>query len=150
MPPIRPATALPHEPCISLPTRRLLLVIMFAAGSAAVIWASAMTMGNRVGPDRVAGVVGPVAVGLIAIAGVLILMPWRTRPVSMWVSMVMAVTVVRLLATAVATYLLYSAAHLPATPLALAVASTYLVVLLAEAAVLARHVNRVARPSMSS
>ena len=63
---------------------------------------------------------------------------------SEWATMWLAATVLRLLLTPVAAYVLYSAAPLSLTPLMLSVGGTYLVVLLVEAAFLALHVKRVA------
>ncbi len=132
------------EPIISMPTGLLLAVVITAAAAcAAASWAAAWLLGLEQGIGA-AGVAGAGVVALVGSLGVVVMRPWKTRVMSEWATMWLAATVLRLLLTPVAAYVLYSAAPLSLTPLMLSVGGTYLVVLLVEAAFLALHLKRVA------
>jgi hypothetical protein len=138
-----PATST-NEPSLALPTWRMLLTI--AAGTVAAIlgWAVVTSI---VAPGRavlVAGAAGMAVVAAVSVLGVLVICPWRTRPVSAWINWWLGAMVLRLLLTPAAAYLLYSATALSLTPLMLSVAVTYVVVQVSEAAVVAHYLKRVA------
>ena len=135
--------ARPHEePVLAWPAWRLIGTIVGAAALSAGGWLAAPRLGPWDAEVAVAGVTGAVLVGGLAIVALLVVRPWKMRPLGTWMNLWMAGTVLRLLLIPAATYLLYSATSLSATPLALSVALTYLLTLFAEAAVLALYVRR--------
>jgi hypothetical protein len=139
---MKTAAHMPTEKKIALPTAVLLWTV---CGSGALIGAG-WTLGAAIGkwPTDVqfAGLAGGAIVAMVGGLGVLIMKPWKTRPIGDWMTMWLAATVLRVFLTPTLTFLLYSSARLNAFTLTLSVASAYLVVLLAEAFVLARYVER--------
>ncbi len=129
-------------PPLSIPMGVLILTV-FAAGLAiSVLFAGAMFALRQPADAMTAGLVGTGLVTVIAMLGVVVMLPWIPRSIMMWTSTWIGSSVFRLLLTPAATFVLYSATSLPPVPLVLGVASAYLVVLLSEAAILARIVNR--------
>ncbi len=131
-----------NEPIITMPTRRLIATVLVSAIVAGGGW---MAVVAALGMDTAviaAGGPGAGVVALVALGGLLVTQPWKPREVSWWATMWLASTVVRLLVTPVAAYLLYSATPLSLTPLMLSVAIAYAVVLAGEVAVVALHVKR--------
>ena len=133
-----------EEAAIAWPTGLLVVVPVGVAGMAAVVWALVGWLGPWTIDAGVAGVAGSAIVAVVTVASLIAMGPWRTRPISTWMQLWLAGTVVRLLTVPVVTYVLYSATSLRAAPLALGVGLTYVLTLIAEAAVLARHVGRTA------
>ncbi len=131
-----------EEPVIAWPGWRLIGTIAGAAALSAGAWLAAPQLGPWDSGVGVAGVAGAVLVGGLAIVVLLVVRPWKMRPLSAWMNFWIGGTVLRLLLVPAATYLLYSATSLSATPLALSVTLTYLLTLFAEAAVLALYVRR--------
>lgn len=132
----------PGAAAIALPTLQLLLFVPLAAAIVGGSWAGIVKMLGYSNETAVAGLAGAGVVAVVTLASVLVMTPWKRRPMDLWMTFWLAGTVVRLLVTPIAAFLLYSAALLPAEPLALAVATAYLVTVLTETAVLARHVGR--------
>lgn len=133
-----------RERSLALPTWRMLLTI--AAGTVAAIlgWAAVTSI---VAPGRevlVAGGAGAGVVAAVSVLAVLVIRPWRTRPVSAWMNWWMGAMVLRILLTPAVAYLLYSATALGLTPLMLSVAVTYVVVQVSEAAAVAHYLKRAA------
>lgn len=130
------------EPVLTLPTSVLVWTVVGVAGVVAAGWLVVCSLAGW-GNDIVwAGPAAGGVVGLVGTAGVLIMTPWKERDVSMWMTMWLGATVLRMLVTPVLTILLYSATSLDAMAMTAAVALTYLVVLLSEAGVLARFIQR--------
>lgn len=127
---------------LAMPTG-VLLATVFAAGAAtAILWAGAVFALRMPAEVMQAGLVGAGIVTVIALGGVLVMLPWIPRSIMTWTSTWIGSSVFRLLVTPAVTFVLYSATSLPPVPLVLGVAGAYLVVLLSEAAILARIVNR--------
>lgn len=144
-------TMIADEPTLSLPTVPVVAAVLGGSAASAGGWWAVTAMLGSDQATLVAGLAGAAVVGVVGVVAVLVLAPWRSRPVSFWWTLWLAGTVLRLLATPAVTFLLYSATSLSAVPLTLSVAVTYLVALFAETAVIARHVNRVlASPASSS
>lgn len=116
-------------------------IVPLAAGAA---WALAGWLGPWGLETAAAGAAGAGLVAVLAAACLLCLQPWKVRPISEWMNWWMGGTLLRLIAVPAATYLLYSATSFSALALILGVGLTYVVTLLAEAAVLAQHVRRAA------
>ena len=135
--------ARPVEPRVSLPARSLILSVIIAILLVMGFWSLAIALGPWGTQEFVTGMVGIAVTGLTVIAGVCVMGPWKQRAVADWMTMWLAGTVFRLLATPVFVFLLYSAASssLAVKPLGLSVSITYLATLFVEAAVLARHMN---------
>lgn len=125
-----------------MPTGVLLLTVFAAAAVMTVLWAGAVFALRMPAEIMQAGLVGIGLVTVIALGGVLVMLPWIPRSIMTWTSTWIGSSVFRLLLTPAITFVLYSATSLPPVPLVLGVASAYLVVLLSEAAILARIVNR--------
>ena len=133
-----------REQVISMPTRKILTAMITAALVVAAVWGVAVAIGPWSRRDFVSGMVGIATTAVIGIVGLLIMSPWKSRAMGDWMTFWLASTVFRMLTTPVVLFLLYSAASsaLAVKPLALSVALTYLVMLLAEAGILASHVRR--------
>src|SRR5262245_1165905 len=132
------------EAKVKLPCSLLIAAVVGGAMLVVGLWSIIALLGSLRPDFMISGLVGAAAVGVTAVAGVLVLIPWKARAVADWMTMWLAATVFRLLATPVVVYVLYSAASeaLAVKPLVLSVASTYFVTLMAEAAILASHIRR--------
>ncbi|MCI0366075.1 MAG: hypothetical protein L0Y44_01980 [Phycisphaerales bacterium] len=129
---------------VKLPTGMLLGgVIGAVALVAGACWAIDLVW-SMGGQAAISGLIGAASVGVVAVGGVLIMTPWKSRAMADCLTMWLGATVFRLLLTPVLVYLLYSAISpaLAVKPLVLSVASSYFLALLAEAAILASHIRR--------
>lgn len=106
-------------------------------------WSAAIALGPWGMSEFTAGIAGIAVAAVVALAGVLIITPWKPRPIADWMNMWMLATVFRMLGTPTAAYVLYSAASpaLAAKPFGLTVALTYIATLFVEAAALAKHLK---------
>lgn len=139
-------TASHDEPLISLPTGRLLVAVIGACATSTAAWLGVVSLGAWGREVLMAGPVGALAVAVTGVAGVVVMTPWKTRDMITWWTMWLAATVLRLLLTPVAAFLLYSATPLSPEALCLAIAASYFLALMAEAAIIARHVHRATQP----
>lgn len=139
-----PATANPMtaEPTITLPTRRLLVVPIVAALVAGGAW----TMVSLIaGADRGVMLLGvwSAAIATVAmVAGTLLLMPWKARPITLWMTLWLAGTMVRFVVAAALAFPLYSATHAGEWMVVASVGGAYFTALLAEAVALAEFIRR--------
>jgi hypothetical protein len=145
-------TAYPtNEQTLAMPTSRLVMGVLLAAGLTGAAWVGiCLVIIGQTAAIQAAGLVGAGVVAVVAAMGIVAMTPWKTRPVTGWMTMWLAGTVIRMLATPAVTFLLYSAIPLNAMALTLSVAIAYLVVVLTEATIVARHVGRVVYPSAGS
>src|SRR5262245_54395102 len=127
------ATSAHSEAVIALPSRLLFGSVMGVTALLAAGWLVISVVAGTVGAVTTAGVVGIALVAGISLLSVLIMAPWKSRPILTWMSIWMGGTVARLLVTPAVTFLLYSAVSLNATALTVSVAAAYLAVLLTEA-----------------
>ena len=134
--------ALPNEPTFALPTGRMITVIGVASALVGAMWVAVTALLRQPVSVQWAGLIGSGIVLLVSVLGVIAMGPWKTRPASMWMTLWLAGMLVRMLAAPALTFLLYSALPLNAMALTLSVAVAYLIVLLTETAMLARHVNK--------
>ena len=134
------------EPSIALPGAAMVSAMLAAAAIVGLVWLLITRLGGWASDVQTTGLIGAAIAGGVGVFGILIIGPAKTRPISTWMNLWLAAMVARLFITPAITYLLYSAASLNATALALSVGSAYLAVLLAEAIVLARHVGKVVHP----
>jgi hypothetical protein len=132
-----------EEPIVSWPTWRIVGTVSLVAAVCAAAWAAAPWFGAD-SAAATAGVSGALLVAAIALFTLLLMQPWKARRVSTWMNFWIGGSVLRLLVTPLLTYLIYFAASLSAVSLALSVGLTYVLTLLAEAAVLALHMRRFA------
>jgi len=135
------------EARVSLPTGRMILGVTAPMMLFVAAWMIAAKLGFIGGWGSevfISGLIVAAAVAVVAIGGVLIMTPWKSRAIADWMTMWLGSTVFRLLVTPGVVYLLYSAASrdLAVKPLVLSVASTYLVTLLTEAVILSTHIRR--------
>ena len=145
----RTAKPLPvhREPVMAMPTRLLLSAMVVTSLLVTGLWSAVVAIGPWGSVEFKSGLIGIGTTAAMAIVGLLVMTPWKQRPMGDWMTLWLAGTVFRLLGTPVVLYLLYSAASAagsaPAVkPLALSVALTYLVMVLAEAGIIASHVRR--------
>ena len=131
------------EATMTMPTTRLVGAVVVGSALSCGLWMAAVAAGPWSREAVLAGPFGAATVLVVALVGVMVMTPWRPRAMLDWWTMWLAATVLRLLLTPVAGYLLYSATSLALEPLCLAIAASYFVTLLAEVTVLQRHVNRV-------
>jgi hypothetical protein len=138
-----------EEPTLSLPTGKLLATVLLAGLGTAGLWWLLLRagLGLALGVPAGAGelVDGLVGIGLvlaIALVSVVVMTPWKTRPMSAWMNLWLAGTVLRLLLTPPAAFVLYSAASFGAAALTLSVAAAYIAILFSEAIVLSLHLKR--------
>lgn len=129
-------------PAITLPSAMLLTVVPLTALIVGLLWYIFVISTSGDVSNAVAGPAGAGVVAIVALLSVLVMTPWKARPMDLWMTFWLAGTVVRLLITPLGAFLLYSATPLPANALALAVALAYLVTVLTESVVLARHVRK--------
>lgn len=126
---------------LKLPTAQLMVLVPLSALITGGLWAAIISMLGYDTATITAGAAGSAVVAAVMLISVLVLTPWKSRPMDLWMTVWFGGLVLRLVATPVGAFLLYSATSLPAEPLALAVATAYLVTVLTETAVLARHVG---------
>lgn len=132
----------PEQPTISLPTARLLTVVV---GVPALVGAGWWLIGMAKGWSQSGQIVGVIGAGLVAVIStlsLLVMTPWTTRRISGWMTLWQAATVLRLLGTPIAAYVLYSATSLDGGSLALSIAVAYVLTLFCEAAVLSLYLKR--------
>ncbi len=144
-------SALASEPSTTLPAGRLLLLMTAFALIIAGAWSAAFALGRWGAVEFRSGMFGIGVTAVMALLGLLVMTPWKARPMADWMTMWLAGTVFRLLGTPTVLFLLYSAASagdpeggalLAVKPMVLSVALTYLVMVLAEASIIASHVRR--------
>lgn len=146
----------PREPLLKLPAVPILLATLGAGIAAAVIaaWLSFEWLGGAgaaagaatgaagpapTAPDPVrSSLLGSAVSVTVALAGILLLQPWRTRPAGTWALLWLAGTVGRLLAMPLVGLAVYSATPVRQEAFLLSLAGTYLACLAAEVAVSAR------------
>lgn len=127
---------------ITLPTFSLLTLVPLASLIIGLTWYFITIWTGRDTSTAIAGPAGAGVVAVVAVISILVMTPWKSRPMDLWMTFWLAGTVVRLLVTPAGAFLLYSATPLPASALALSVALAYLVTVLTESIVLARHVRK--------
>lgn len=127
---------------IRLPLGRMLACSLLTPSLIGGVWAVVSLLGPWGQSAALAGAVGAAVVALTALLGVLVMGPWAKREISMWMTLWLAGTVLRLLLTPAITFLLYSATSLNGEALALSVAGTYLATLFSEAIVLSMYLRR--------
>lgn len=148
--PSAPAAAprkLPAEPEIAVPGRPFVAACALTPLVGGALWAVGAT-GLGYSREIVAtGVAGAAVVLVVSLATVMVVSPWKRRPASMQMTMWLAGTVMRFLATPALAFLLYSAAPLDGKALTLSVGVVHLATLITEATVMSRLLGRAAVPS---
>lgn len=134
------------EPSLSIPALPVVLACVLAPVVGVATWLG-VTLGFGYSQTVViSGVVGSAVVLVVTLVSMLVTSPWTLRPVGLQMTMWMAGTVVRLLATPALAFLLYSAAPLDGKALALSVGAVHLVTLITEASVMSRLLGRAITP----
>lgn len=136
-------TALRAEPQVSLPGGRLVCVIGLVSVGVMAGFVAAGLLGPWGHAVLWSGVAGVGVVALLALAGVWMIQPRKTREVSTWMAYWMGLIVFRILLTPAAAWVLYSAASsaLETRAYALAVGLAYLATVVAEALVVSQHLR---------
>jgi len=130
------------QPAISLPGKPLLGVAVGAPAAVAAMWLIACQFGSwgeaALGPGLLA--IGVTAV--VSVAVVLLLRPWKPRPILMWGGLLVAASTGRVIGTIGVCLLLYFAARLPAGPLLIGALAGLVPVLIGETTNAARRFKR--------
>ena len=131
------------EAPITLPSGKLIGLVVGAVVGVGGMWFAIIALGPWGTPELASGLAGIAVAAVMGVLGVVIMTPWRARPMADWMNLWLLATVFRMLGTPAAAYLLYSAASptLAAKPFGLAVALTYIATLFVEAAALAKHLK---------
>ncbi len=140
---------LPSTTPVSLPTSRLLGAVVGTSMGVGAVWAAIAWGIGRSGMEILAGPAGAAVVAVAGGAGLMAIMPWRKRLLSLWISIWLGQTLVRMILAPSLAYLLYSAASFPGPSLWLAVGSTYVIAVFVEAGILARFLKTLSPNSAS-
>ena len=126
------------QPAVRLPTVRLVSAVVVAGALAAAGWwaSAALLAGDQVEP-RLAIAAWAVVAGC-TVAGVLAIGPWKPRPVSRWITMWLAQTVLRMLLTPIVAFVVARAGAIDLMSLAVPLGITYLAAVVCEALVVSR------------
>lgn len=129
------------EPAIALPTGRLLAA---ASGAAIAVGGGWVVVALIVGaaPPMVRVGLWSAAIVMVAMtAGLLVIAPWRTRPIGLWMSLWLGGTLVRLIVAGGLAYVLYSATQVSEWSVLAGVGGAYFLALISEVIVLAGYVK---------
>lgn len=131
-------------PQAALPGGRMIATVVTCGAAVVLGWLIAMFLKDWPAGTMSSGLLGAGVVVAFAIAGTLLISPWKVRPVSAWMTWWLGLTVFRLFLTPVGAWVLYSAASSGLNPkaFALAVGLTYLTTVVAEALVVSVHLRR--------
>jgi hypothetical protein len=131
----RPAT---DQPAVRLPTWRLFAAVIVASALAAAAWIGLATLigGSRLDSDL--AVPALIIVVLCTVVAVIAIQPWKPRPVSLWITMWLGQTVLRLTITPVAAFIAARVWSFDVMALAVPLGITYLAAVVCEALVVAR------------
>lgn len=138
---------LPPEAEIAVPALPVISVCTLVPVLGAAAWAGFASGLGYSSQIVMTGVLGGALVLAITMVALVVTSPWTRRPISMHMTMWLAGTVIRLLATPAGAFLLYSAAPLDGTALTLSVGGIHLATLLTEAAVMSRLLGRAIMPA---
>lgn len=119
-------------PVFALPTARLIAVVWTSTVFAGAAWTLVMLLRGAEGWDLATGALGALTVGLGATTGLLVIRPWRPRPLDRWPAVWMGASGVRLLVTLGIGLLLYSATPSGTVHLWFSVAIAYAATLVGE------------------
>ena len=136
-----------REQEVALPAMPLLLVCSMIPVLGGMAWAGVASGLGYPTSIILTGVLGSALVLLISLTALVVMSPWTRRPISLQMTMWLAGTVTRLLATPLGAFLLYSALPLDGKALTLAVGAVHLATLLTEAAVMSRLLGRAIAPA---
>ncbi len=128
-----------------LPTKRLIATYVACLATAAGGWTLVTLVGPWPGSVTLQGLLALAITTLVSLTGLLLIRPWRTRPVLAWGSLLIALSMGRVVASLGACLLLYFAARLPASPLLLGALSGLMLVLIGETTVTARVFRKMSR-----
>ncbi|MDP7070359.1 MAG: hypothetical protein QF561_03310 [Phycisphaerales bacterium] len=130
------------QPAITLPAKPLFGVALGAPAAIAALWIAICQFGswgeNALGPGLLA--IGVTAV--VSVTVVVLLRPWKPRPILMWGGLLVAASASRVVGTIGVCLLLYSAARLPAGPLLIGALAGLVPVLIGETTIAARRFKR--------
>ena len=128
-----------------LPTRRLLTTSLACLAMAAAGWTLITLIGPWPGSVTLQGLLALGITTLVSAAGLLLIQPWRTRPILAWGTLLIALSMGRVVATLGTCLLLYFAARLPAGPLLLGALTGLILVLIGETTVTASVFRKMSR-----
>ena len=128
---------------LSLPTCALLLATLLPAIAGIIFWQAAPLVGSWTRADILSGSTGCAVVGVVTAGGILLIRPWKPRPVIRFVGTWMVVTFFRLLMTSGMVWVLSSTPQFQDMTLALSVVAMYFMVLCTESIVLIRFLRAV-------
>lgn len=130
------------EPAIALPVGSLITASIIGAAAPGAIWTIGAMIGGFGWNIASAGLLGAGVVIIAMIAGLLVLTPWKARPIAIWGPLWLGGILVRLVLTPLLAWVLYSATSIQPEAFGACVGITYITALLTEVSVLARFVRR--------
>ncbi|UCD73968.1 MAG: hypothetical protein JSV91_09255 [Phycisphaerales bacterium] len=102
-----PSKVNPAEAMTSLPTRRLILASILGGLAVGDIWALAALVGGYGRVEAVAGLLAGAAAAAAGVAAVLIIGPWKMRPLIRWPFVFLAATFAQVAVTLALGLLIY-------------------------------------------
>jgi len=137
-----PKTTSGGDRVTALPFARLAGWSSGAAALAGIVWFGVAKIAGFSGGDASIGLWGAVIASAAMTCGLVIMGPWVARPVSLWLTLWLAGTLVRFAVALGLSWVLYSATSVSPWALLAAVGGCYVVALMTEVIVLARFMNR--------
>ncbi|MCP4759897.1 MAG: hypothetical protein GY894_06580 [Planctomycetes bacterium] len=130
------------QPAIALPGKALFGVAFGAPAAVAVIWLIVCQFGSWGDSALGPGLLAIGVTGVVSGAVVLVLRPWKPRPILLWGGLLVAASTGRIVGTIGVCLLLYFAARLPAGPLLIGALAGLVPVLIGETIIAARRFKR--------
>ena len=124
----QPATKSPTidgRESVTLPTVRLLLIPALLSAAVGAVWAGGAAILQRPGEDVIGGLLAGVAAAAAVALAMLLIGPWRLRPLTTMPFVFLAGTVVQAVATLGGGFLLYSATRFGTTATWLCLVAAY-------------------------
>lgn len=130
------------DPVTALPAARLVAWSSGAAALAGLAWFGIALIAGFGSGDALVGLWGAAIAAVAMAVGLLVMAPWIARPISMWMTLWLAGTLVRFAIGLGLSWVLYSATSVSPWALLAGAGGCYVVALVTEVIVLAGFVNR--------
>ncbi len=140
--PASKATGMAAEPIMPLPARPMFAAAVAGGVTTVLLWLAGASLFESMQAGLPTALAGVGTVLAIYLATTAMLTPWKPRRMGDWMTFWLGVTVLRLMVTPVAAWVLYSAALRDVRTLGLAVALSYVLCLFLETGTLAWFLNR--------
>ena len=132
----------PVQPESALPMTSLLVGHCLAGAGAALLWLAGTLGSGQSRPILVAGLIEVALVTTLAVGSILVILPWRIRPVGTWAVVLITTSLVRVIVTIGLSVLLYSAAQLAPKALVVSAFVAFIAGLVVETTITSRFMSR--------